>query len=79
MKNQKLLNLVDEASDSKFVIRTWSIVNKQSNAKYNAANKINYNVQVLKSIFCDFNDAYILVKGDIATVASPETQVVFKN
>ena len=79
MKNQKLLNLVDEASDSKFVIRTWSIANKQSNAKYNVANKINYNVQVWKSIFCDFNDAYILVKGDIAIVASHETQVVFKN
>ena len=30
-------------------------------------------------ILCDYNDAYILVKGDITVIATPETQVSFKN
>ena len=32
MKHQKILNLLDKASDSKFVKRKWNIVNDQSNA-----------------------------------------------
>ena len=31
------------------------------------------------SNFCDFNDAYILVRGDITVTASPQIQVAFKN
>ena len=33
----------------------------------------------MKSILCDYNDSYILVKGDIAVTAALETQVSFKN
>ena len=33
----------------------------------------------MKSNFCDHNDAYILVKGDINVTAAPATQVAFKN
>ena len=32
MKHQKISNLLNEASDSNFVTRKWSIVNDQSNA-----------------------------------------------
>ena len=46
--------------------RKWSIVNDQSNANYGVGNEILYNTEVLKSNLCDYNDAYILVRGDIA-------------
>ena len=34
MEHQKTLNLSNEASDSRFAIRKWNIVNDQSNANY---------------------------------------------
>ena len=40
MEHQKILNLLNEASDSKFVTRKWNIVNDQSNANYDAENEI---------------------------------------
>ena len=46
---------------------------------YHVGNEIIYNTEVLKSHLCDFNDAYILVKGNITVTAAPETQVAFKN
>ena len=79
MEHQKMLNLLNEASGSKFVTRKWNIVNDQSNANYYVGNEIIYNADVLKSNFCDYNDAYILVKGNITVIAAPETQVSFKN
>ena len=43
MKHQKILNLLNEASDSKLVTRKWNIVNDQSNANYHVGNEIIYN------------------------------------
>ena len=37
------------------------------------------NAEVLKSNLCDYNDAYILVRGDITVAAAPATQVAFNN
>ena len=79
MEHQKIVNLLNEVNDSKFVTRKWNIVNDNSKANYNAGNEITYNTEVLKSNLCDYNDAYILVKGDITVTASPEIQVAFKN
>ena len=42
-------------------------------------NEIIYNTKVLKSILCDYNDSYILVKGNITVTAALETQVSFEN
>ena len=41
--------------------------------------KLIYNREVLKSNLGDFNDSYILVRGDITVTTSPATQVSFKN
>ena len=38
-----------------------------------------YNREILNSKPCDYNDAYILVTGDINVVAALTTQVAFKN
>ena len=54
MEHQKILNLLNEANDSKFVTRKWNIVNDychycQSN--YDATNEINYNTKIVILIF----------------------------
>ena len=52
----------------------------QSNTICDAGNEIIYNTEVLKSSFSDYNDAYILVVGNIVTaVHNNLTPVVFKN
>ena len=69
MEHQKLLNSLNEASDSKFVTKKWNIVNDQSNANYDVGNEIIYNTEVLKINIRDWNDGYILLRGDIVTTA----------
>ena len=77
--HQKILNLLNEANDSKFVTRKWNNVNDNSKSNYDATNEITNNTQVLKSNLCDYNNAYILVRGNITVVAAPATQIAFKN
>ena len=43
------MNLLNEASDSKFLTRKWNIANDQSNANYDVGNKIIYSTEVSKS------------------------------
>ena len=71
MEHQKLLSLLNETNDSKFVTRKWNIVSDQSSAKYDVGDEIIFNTEVLKSNLCDNNDAYILVGGDITVTAAP--------
>ena len=79
MDHQNMLNLLNEANDSKFVTRKWNIVNDQSNANYDVGNEIIYNTEVLKSNLCDYNDAYISMRGDITISGHQIIQVAFKN
>ena len=60
-----MLSLLNEASDSRFLIRKWNIVNDQSNGIYDVGNEIIHNTELLKSNLCDQQDAYILVRSDI--------------
>ena len=34
MENQKILNLLNEANDSKFVTRKWNVANNNSKTNY---------------------------------------------
>ena len=77
MEHQKILNLLNEPSDSKFVARKWSIVNDLPNVNYGVGKEIIYNTEILK--FSLYNDAYILVRSDITVTAAPGTYVSFKN
>ena len=79
MEHQKILNLLKEVNNSKFVRRQWNTVNDQSNANHDEGNKIIYNTEVLKSNLCGYNDSYILVRGDITATTAPATQVSFEN
>ena len=58
-------NLLNHANDFKFVTRKWNIVNDNSKANYDARNEITCNTEAVKSNLSDYNDAYILVRGDI--------------
>ena len=76
---QKKYYLLNEANDSKFVTRKWNIINDNSKSNNDATNEVTYNTEVLKSSPCDYNDSYILVRGDITLVAALTTQEAFKN
>ena len=76
MEHQKSLNLLDEPSDSRFVIRKLNIGNDQPHANYDERNAIIYNKEVF-NCDCDDNGAYVLVRYDITIIGCNEaTQVV---
>ena len=78
-KHQKMSNLLTEQNNSKFYARKWNIVHDQSNANYDVGNWITYKTEVLESNLCDYNNAYILVNGDIAIIGHEVTQIAFKD
>ena len=69
MELQKIVNFLDTTSDDKdlprFVTKKWIGVYDQSEGNYNVNKEIRIKTSMLRSDLCDFNDAYIVVKGDI--------------
>ena len=59
--------------------RKWNIVNNNSKSNYGAENEIIYITDALKSKFCNYNDAYILERGNITIIEHRATQIAFKN
>ena len=73
MEHQKILNSLNEAND-------WNIVSDHLNANYSVRKEIIYSTEVLNSSLCDYNDAYILVRGDIIIIGcNLPTEKAFKN
>ena len=66
---QKVVNFLDATSDDKdlprFVTKKWVEVYDQSEGNYNVNKEIRIKTSMLRSDLCDFNDAYIVVEGDI--------------
>ena len=58
--------------------RIWNIFIDHSYGKYGKRNEIIYNTDVLRSNLCDYNNAYILVRGEIAVAVAPATQIVLQ-
>ena len=80
MEHQKTVNLLNEISGSKFVTKKWKIASDQLSKNYDLGSEVIYYTEVLNSNLCDFNDACILVRGNIITTRrNNPTQVVFKN
>ena len=79
MKHQKILNLLNEASDFQLMIRKWNIANNKLNVNFDVGNYIVYNAGVLKPKLCDYNNTYILVRGNITMARDIATPVAFKN
>ena len=68
MEYQKIANLLDDASSnqpSKVITKNWVEVSDESRGTYNVNSQIKFKITMLKSSFCDYSDAYILVKGKI--------------
>ena len=67
MEYQEIINLLVDSSNKIFKFRTknWVEINDESRGKYNYKKQIRYKTTMLKSSLCDYNDAYILVKGKI--------------
>ena len=68
MEYQKISNLIDDTSNhpSKFRTRNGVEINDESTGGYNINSQIKFKTTMLKSSLCDYNDAYVLVKGRIA-------------
>ena len=90
MEYQKIANSLDNASNqpSKFRTRNWVEINDESRGKYPVDRQINFKTSMLRSRFCDYSDAYILVKGNIsvndtaaegAAANNTNKKVIFKN
>ena len=73
MVSQKIMNLLDNASNqtSKFRTKTWVEINDDSGGTYNGKKKIKLKTTMLKSGLCDQSDGYILVKGTITISDTP--------
>ena len=68
MEYQKIANLLDSASNkpSKFRTRNWVEINDNIRGAYSPNKQIRFKTAMVRSSLCDYNDAYILVKGNIA-------------
>ena len=88
MEYQKMINLLDNATNQSTKLRTkpWVEINDDSLGTYNANSQIEFKASMIRSSLCEYNDASILVSGTI-TVAIQEgnnpnnanKEVVFKN
>ena len=90
MKYQKIANLLNDESNqpSKFRTRNWVEINDEARGTYSPNKQIKFKTAMLRSSLCDYSDAYILVKGNIAVnntaaagAAANNTnkKVIFKN
>ena len=69
MEFQKIVHFLDITSGNKdlpkYVTKKWIEVYDQSEKNYNPSKEIKIKTSLLRSDLCDFNDAYIVVKGNI--------------
>ena len=82
METQKIVNLLNDSDNdnSKFVTKKWYIIDRESNGNYSQNDEIKFLKKSIESSLCNYSDAYILVKGNIAaTPNNAATQVVFKS
>ena len=73
MEYQKIKNLLDNIPDKvpRFITKKWIEVHDQCGETYNTNKQIGFKTSMLRSDLCDFNDAYIVVKG-IVTISADE-------
>ena len=90
MEYQKIANLLNDGSNkpSKFRTRNWVEINDDIRCAYSPNKQIRFKTAMLRSSLCDYSDAYILLKGNMAvnnTAAdgaaanNNNKKVIFKN
>ena len=67
MEYQKIINLFENTPNkpSKFRTKSWVEVNDESHGTYNVNSQVKLKTSKLRSILCDYGDAYILVSATI--------------
>ena len=88
MEYQKITNLLGNIPDKvpRFIIKKWIEIHDQSGTaenRYKPCKPIRFKTSMLRSDFCDYSGAYIVVKGDI-NVSDPDNnaydkKLAFKN
>ena len=89
MEYQKVISLLGntQKEPSKFRTRNRVEINDESKGKYDDSN-ITFNTSMIRLNFCDYSDAYTLVKGTItvpntaaagAAVSNTNSKVICKN
>ena len=78
MEYQKIATLLHDASNkpSKFTTRNWVEINDDIRGAYPPNKQIRFKTAMLRSILCNYSDAYILANRDISvnnkgTAAAP--------
>ena len=68
MEYQKIANLLDSTSNkpSKFRTRNWVEINDDVRGAYSPNKRIRFKTAMLRSSLCNYNDVYILVKGNVS-------------
>ena len=89
MEYQKISNLLNDESNkpSKFRTRNWVEINDDIKGAYSPNKRIRYKTAMLRYSLCDYSDAYVLVKGNIAVngtagdavANTTNKKVIFKN
>ena len=74
MEFQKIVNFLDTTFNNedlqRFVAKKWVDVYDQSGGNYDVNKEIKITASILRSDLCDFNEAYVVLKGD-TTVDAP--------
>ena len=68
MEYQKIVNLLDTASDNdvpRFVTKKWIEVHDQSGGNYSVNKEIGIKTLMFKADLCNYSDAHIFVRGSI--------------
>ena len=84
MEHFKISKLLNDSTISKFVLIKWVERNDLSGGHYSVIKNIRFKTPMLRSYFCDYSDAYIVVKGRINIRAVANTDInqkdaLFKN
>ena len=72
IEHQKVINLLDNATNqpSKFKTKNWVEKNDDARGTCNTNSQIKFKTSALKSSLCDYSDPYILVSGTITVVGA---------
>ena len=82
METQKLINVLNDSSneESKFATKKcYVIISQTTKGKYKQGDTINFETEIIKSSYCDYSDAFMLVTGSITIAVNNDTDVAFKN
>ena len=79
MEYQKIKNLLGNTFDkrSRFITKKWIEVQDQSGGTYNTNKQIRLKTSMLRFDWCDYSDAYIVVKEKII-VTNPDNDAYEK-